>query len=274
MIRNKLFGIGLILTLIISVSFIGCSSDDDDETAGSGGGGGGDTAGQGGENGGPYTFTGVVQDLVTDDPVPDMPISALDNNDLSDLGITATSGADGTFTLEGIEAEEFCVKVGKTEDRIDSVTCNVPSDQQGRFVVSTELSVAVGINGLLYPDEDPNPDLPGASGGVYFIDGNGDEVPIDCATVEVENPREGSGMFYFKDGLPNKEATHTDITGRFLSTKLDAGPTTVVAYIDGAEVGRTTLPLLAPSSNGSTFNSNITRIYAEGVTSDPTPDCQ
>jgi len=283
MIRKKLFGIGLIITLIISVGLFGCSSDDDDDgTAGSGatgasGASGSDTGGTDDPNK-TYNFTGWVQDLVTKEPVPNMPISALNNEDLSELGITATSAADGTFALDGIPDKLFCVKVGKTEGddaRIDSVTCNIPSDSQNRFVVDTQLAVAESINGLLYGDEPVDPTLSGASGGVYYIDANGEEVAVDCATVEVENAREGADMWYFKDGLPSTDPSvnKTDITGRFLSTRVDPGPTTVIAYIDGKEVGRTTLPLLAPADNGSMYNSNITRIYVD-TTEDPTPNCQ
>jgi len=283
MIRNKLFGIGLIITLIISVSFIGCGGDDDDDVAGSGGGGGAGSSGSGGtENAGSspqqtYNFTGWVQDTASADVRPEgMTVRALSNDlNLTPLAPDTTTAAGGTFSFDNLEPDKMCIQVvgiEGDEGRIDTYTCNVDTNEKDRFVVSTTYQLAKQISdGILGDKADPN--LASASGAVYYKDENGKDQPVNCATVEVDPAGPDTFVVYFAGALPNPQLTRTDSGGRFLAFLLTPGMVNLKAIVNGEVIGTTSLPMKAPvESTGGQYNSNITRIYANQP-GDPTPDC-
>ncbi|MBN1652658.1 MAG: carboxypeptidase regulatory-like domain-containing protein [Deltaproteobacteria bacterium] len=280
MIREKLFKIGLIFILAIGLGLTGCTSEDDDEPTGGSGGSGGTAEPSGGNGGGSNEFTGKVQDTVTGEPVPNIKVVALGNDDMASLGKETTTDADGKFSFSGIEDDFFCVMVMGDEGeagRVDTTTCNIPSNQKDRFVVSTQFSITKAITGALYGEEPNDPSLASASGGVYWKNEAGAEFPVGCAKVEVEGAPEGADVWYFAGTLPDVKRTEevgmTDAGGRFLVTRLQPGTVVLNAYVGDKKIGSTSLFLKAPKdSTGGQFNSNITRIYADEP-GNPAPDC-
>lgn len=278
MFQNRLFGIGLIITLIISVEFIGCNNDDGTDTSSTGGttggGSGGGTAGTK-EPGGPYTFTGWVEDAVDHSRLEGLKVVALSNDDgITPLGPEATTAADGTFTLGNLEPEMMCIEIlgteGVDDPRIDSFTCNIETNEQDRFVVSTTSAIAEMIVTGMIGKSDPN--KASAAGAVYYWGEDGKEYPVNCATVRVVGAPDAK-VFYFVDTLPNKERVETDAAGRFLAMELDPGTVELEALVNGEVIGSISLPVQAPINlTGGQYSSNNTRIYADAP-GDPTPDC-
>lgn len=283
MIRNKLLGIGLIITLIIGVSFIGCGGDDDDDTAG-GSGGTGTTPGNN------NTFTGVLRSNLDETEIPNATVKALDNATLEELGSETVTGLKGEIELKNLPAGEVCIfalgNTGGDLPIIDTYTYNVESNEQNRDIYAIPVSVAEMIDGALCGPNDPT--MGGASGGVYYKNEAGDEFTLGCATVEVEPSTESTVVYYFQGGLPsvgdqNEPCDKADIgagriletsaNGRFYATNMPEGMVTLTAYVKGQAIGSTTLKVTLPqNSTGGLYNSNITRIYADAP-GNPAPDC-
>jgi hypothetical protein len=279
MIPNKLYKIGLIFALIMSVGLTGCKSDDDDETKnGNGGSNGGSKDASAGDDAGTsedgVTFTGRVVDVVESKAVPGIDVIPLSNDvDFTELGDKVTTDDDGKFTFEGLEDGLMCVKVMATEGdvpTVDTYTCNVPTDQQDIEVSTLQLTIAEMISSQLYPGVEPDPSMASASGFIVYKTDAGSEIPVDCATIEVEDETQEPDIFYFAGVMPDPKATQTDSMGRFLVTRLDPGEVTLIAKVDGEKIGEVTIPIQAPVESGAIFNSNITKIIAEG-TGDPSP---
>lgn len=228
------------------------------------------------------TFTGTVRDIVTDEPVPGMRVVALSNEDLSELGVETTTDASGEFSLEGILDKEICVLVVGTEGeerRIDSYHYNVSSKQEDRDFISFQFAIAEAINSMLYPSNGYSSELARIyglgfiTGSVYYKTEAGEEIPVDCATVEVAEATDDTDVFYFRAGLPDPTRVRTDTDGRLLIYWVPSGRVTLSAFVDGEKIGSVSLPIAAPKDSAEdTYRSNVVRIYADKP-GDPSPDC-
>lgn len=279
MIRDKLYKIGIIIALIMSVGLTGCKSDDSDDddddktqTGDSGDNGKSTDSGVSEDDDG---FTGVVRDVVSNQAVPDIEVVPLSNDvDFKELSDKVTTDSEGKFTFKDLDDGLMCVKVVATEGdnaRVDTYTCNIPTDQKDITVSSLPFAIADGISKGLYPDTDPDPTMASASGILVYETKDGNMIPVDCATIEVEDETQKPDIFYFEGLMPDEAATQTDSGGRFLVTRLNPGAVTLNALVDGEKIGSTTIPIQAPADSDATYNSNITRIIADD-TGDPTPD--
>jgi len=235
---------------------------------------------------GPYTLTGRVSDNVTILPVANIRVIALNNDDLSELGIETVTGPDGTFTLEGITEERICIQVAGTEgddERIDTYSCNVPSGEKDRELISCGYDVA----DMIISNTNPSFSIEGKSelakeygivaisGRVYYRDTAGEEIPVDCATVVVDEAIDDTYICYFEDTLPDPNRIQTDSGGRFLVTMLAPGEVHLSAFANGEKIGSVSTPIrppIDPASDKDLYSLYIVRIYAD-TPIDPTPDC-
>lgn len=274
MIRSKLYEIGLIFALIISVCQPGCNGDDDDDETkdDTGGSNGGNTDAGDSKDG--VTFTGVVKNVVTSEVVPDIEVVPLSNDvNFTELGPKVKTDENGEFAFKGLEEDVMCVKVLATEGEaamVDTYSCNVSTDQQALDVSSLPLSIASGISQMLYPGVEVDSTVASASGAIFYKTEDGYEIPVDCATIEVEEATDQTDIFYFDGVMPVTEATQTDNYGRFLVTRLPPGQVTINAMVDGEKIGSVSIPIQAPAKSGATYNSNVTWILADEI-GDPTP---
>jgi len=284
MTRNTLSKIVFVFILIIGIGVTGCDSNENATSEGAGG------TGEGGTGGGTNTFTGILRNNLDETPIPNAPVKALDNATLEELGREATSDIEGKFTITGLPDGEMCLfavgEMGGDYPRIDTYTYNVETNEKDRDIYSIPISVAELIDSMICG---PTSIVQGgASGGVYYYNEAGDEFPVDCATVEVEEATADTIVYYFQGGLPSvgvqdEPCDRSDLgagriletasSGRFYANNLPEGIVHLTAKVNGQPIGSTTLKVIAPkASTGGLYNSNITRIYVEG-TGDPTPDC-
>ena len=113
------------------------------------------------------------------------------------------------------------------------------------------------------------------SGGFYYIDVAGDEIPVNCATVEFAETIDDTGIWYFDGGLPDRNRVQTDSSGRFLVTFLAPGEVHLSAFANGEKIGSVSTPIrppIDPASDKDLYSLYVVRIYADTPV-DPTPDC-
>ncbi len=291
MTSKRISSLGFACVLALCLGLVGCGDDDDDGSAGASGGGagspaagsGGSTAGSGGEAGttpaGNNTMTGITRDLLTNDPVPNVTIRAMDNTTGDPLGIETTSGADGSFTVTGLPDGDVGLMVVGNESAatpyMDVYYYNIPSDTQDREILVYPMMIGGIVDGSLGPAD---PETGGASGEVRYEVG-GETYTVDCVVISV--PAQPDALVYYvndqaiPDTTLTEEKGRTIGNGRFYIRGLAEGPATIVAStLDGTELGTVTVPIaLIKEATGGQYNSNSTYILLEGVTSDPTPDC-
>jgi hypothetical protein len=164
--------------------------------------------------------------------------------------------------------------------RCDTYHFHISYDAQDQIISS----VATGINDAFnrMSQRPANPETTSALGAIYWRESDGKESMVGCATVEARSDghRDDSTTYYLnEEGFPDFEGTITETRAddsRYLITHIIPGEVTLVAKIDGREIGRTTVVLKAEkeASTGDDCLFNITRIYADSEGVDPTPkDC-
>jgi hypothetical protein len=152
---------------------------------------------------------------------------------------------------------------------------NIASDTQGHDVLIYPMALGSLVDNAL---GEANPETGGASGEVNYIGTDGERYPVDCVVITVDGQPDALIYYVNDSALPDpaltEEKGRTINNGRFYIRGLTPGPATIVASIDGAEVGRLNVPITPlKDATGGKYSSNSTRIVLEGVTSDPTPDC-
>lgn len=281
-------------SLFIGLNLIGCSSDDDETGAGGSsggntptGGGGTPTAGtngggssnpcmQGGKAGaGKNKITGTLKDSVTTtNTLSGMTLKVLDNETGADLGISTTSGSDGSFTLDGLPDGFVGIEVVGTDTdpaRIDTYTYNVATNATNRDIFSTLAAISDFITNALKLTEKPTTSP--VSGGVYYFDKNCNEWPVGCATVKVsDSSGQDSGKMYYFDAtkrLPDETLTETSTNGLFLAIEIPPGTATMRAFVGGAEVSDPDYPTVQPIVAGNDASTtkkavtHISRVYVK-----------
>lgn len=220
-------------------------------------------------------FTGIVRDAVSREPLAGVTVVALSNDTTFEmLSDEVTTADDGTFVFNDLEPDLMCIKVVGTEgedERVDTFSCNVSTNEHNRVVVSTPYAIAatsaLGLTCACDPTE------AAITGTVLYRTDDGQEKPVSCATVQVEGMTDAESIFYFTDTLPNPVRSRTDAGGRFLVLMVPPGLVQLTAIVNGEVIGNVSAPIQAPlDSTGGEFNSNIVHIYADQA-GDPTPDC-
>lgn len=271
-----------ILALGAALCLTGCGDDGGDDGAsgsnGSSGSGGSKGADDAGGGSGPTSFRAELQDptalVAINDPHE---IRVLDNATGDELGPKATSGPRGAVTIEDMPEGKvgFLVK-GVEPKTIDTYQFNIDARAQDETLWVVAKSTATLVPTLAQFTADPTKTA--ISGAVYWVNEDGEEEKVGCATVEFAGKGDAGDIRYFADSnLPTSSDMRADtnpLNGRFLVGNAPVGVQSVRAMVGGKEVGRTTLPLF-PRKDASDGEDNlcISNIYVDTDTN-PTPkDC-
>jgi hypothetical protein len=233
----------------------------------------------GGGGGGTVSFAAVVRDPTSDVTIEGTTVQALDNETGEPLGIEEVSGNNGAIAFEGLPAGKVAfLSVGQVGMTIDTYQYNIDADAQDEtlWVVAKSTAQIVPTLASLTPD----PESAAVSGAVYWVNADGVEEPVGCATIAFEGEGEATEYRYFGDNnLPTTlemQASTNLLNGRYFIGNAPTGVQRVSAQIDGESMGETTLVLFArKDSTDGEDNVCISNIYIEGVDENPTPaDCE
>ena len=227
---------------------------------------GGLLAGCGG-GGDSVDFRAYIQNFAGDDLVGGLEIEALSNETGDSLGITATSDGTGWVAFDWGDTEVgdkvgFLVK-GVPGDWHDTYQFDLDSDAQEERLWAVDETTYTGAPlaaGLVV--EDGKAIL---AGGMYFVETDGTENHLGCATVKA-NPEDGD-IRYFNDGgypttLETRDTTNP-LVAYFLIANLEPGEKTVEGFVEGEKIGETDLFVYADAIS-------ISNIYAD-TAEDPEP---
>lgn len=217
----------LLTILIVSLGLVFFSCGDDDSSEGG--------------------FKGTVIGFGSEDvPVPGVKVIALDNDTGEPItGFETVAEADGTVTFNGLPGERIGFKVFAKEEGgknvyIDTYQFNIRTDAQDETVWSVPMTVFLAGPAAAKLTVDPTKAI--AGGGAYWLDADGNEFPIECATLEVEG---GLGdVRYFNDsGFPSpidKNPSVNKANGYWIAANLPPGKVTFHAKVGDEIVGSTT----------------------------------
>ena len=221
-------------------------------------------------------LTGVTVEVVDDET--GLPVA----------GSTAVSGSDSKVTLMVDPCKKFGIKAHGMETHTDTYSYHVKPENSGK----PDQLVRMGSNNtsLLVPMAaiyDVKDDKAPGAGAVYWKTPSMEFYDVvGCAHVEElgGGSLEGQDLRYFADRLPSSLTSWplskgTRIgDGKFFIGNMTPGKHTIVAKVDGTEIGRTDL-MVFPRSQGSTMvgghpaNLFLAGVYidAEAGAKNPTP---
>jgi len=216
-------------------------------------------------------FNAYIQHFGGDDYVSGLVVEALDNTTGNSLGITATSDAAGwvTFgwgdTQVGDKVGFLCKAV--PGDWHDTYQFNIDSTSHDARLWAVDETTYSGAP--LYAGLTIEAGKAMMTGGLYFVEANGTENHIGCATVKT-NPEDGDVRYFGDNGMPAPLATRdttNPLVAYFLIANMNPGSKVAEAYVDTEKIGETTFHVYADAMT-------ITNIYTDNAT-DPEPDyCQ
>ncbi|HUU01681.1 MAG TPA: hypothetical protein VM425_09590 [Myxococcota bacterium] len=224
-----------------------------------------------GSSGGGASFRAYIQHFGGDDLVDGLDVEALDNTTGDSLGITAKSDATGWVTFEwgdtqvGAEVGFLCKAVpGDWHDTYQFNIDSAAQDERLWAVDETTYSGAPLMAGLTI-----TPGKAIMAGGLYFVEADGTENHIGCATVKT-NPEDGEVRYFGDNGMPAPLATRdttNPLVAYFLIANMNPGTKVTEAYIDADKLGQTDLHVYADAIS-------ISNIYTDKAI-DPEPaNCQ
>ncbi len=235
-----------------------------------------------GEDGGKVTFKGYLQHFGGDDKVALIEIRVLDNQTGADVGISSRTDATGWVTFsedlpgdaEGLVGFRAVGTTVSGATYIDTYQFNIAGDAIGEKLWVVDETTYLGapqMAGITKQDGSFGLD-PGTAvlaGGVYFVEADGVENHIGCATAKTD-PESGQVRYFGNNGLPttlDSRATTNPLVAYYLVANITPGQVTARAYMDGTEIGATRLHVYADAVS-------ISNIYATTAT-DPEPaGCQ
>ncbi|HOX46015.1 MAG TPA: hypothetical protein PK668_20600 [Myxococcota bacterium] len=231
-----------------------------------------------GEDGGKVTFKAYLQHFGGDDKVAGIEIRALDNETGTDLGISATTDATGWVTFSedlpgdaaGLVGFRSVGAVISGSTYVDTYQFNILGtalEEKLWVVDETTYLGAPMMAGITKQDGTfgLDPDTAVLAGGIYFVEANGTENHIGCATARTD-PESGQVRYFGDNGMPttlDSRDTTNPIIAYYLVANITPGRVTARAYVDGTEIGSTGLHVYANAVS-------ISNIYAETAT-DPEP---
>lgn len=227
--------------------------------------------GCGGGDGGTSSFKAYIQHFGGDDLVDGLEVEALDNETGDGLGITVTSDATGWVTFDwgdtqvGDKVGFLCKAVpGDWHDTYQFDLDSTAQDERLWAVDETTYAGAPLMAGLTIEAGKAI-----MAGGLYFVEADGTENHIGCATVKT-NPEDGEVRYFGDNGMPaplTTRDTTNPLVAYFLIANMNPGTKTVEAYVDTEMIGQTDLHVYADAIS-------ISNIYTDKAT-DPEPsDCQ
>ncbi len=238
--------------------------------------------GCGGGNGDKPTFKAYLQHFGGDDWVGGIQIEVLDNDTGDEVGISATSDAEGyvTFTealpgtLCGFRAVGSEVGGAMYVDTYQfNIDCAALDERLWVVDETTYLGVPL-MAGITKNDGTPGlePGTAVLAGGIYFEEGEEPSIVenhIGCATAATD-PEDGQVRYFGDNGLPTtldaRDSTNP-LVAYYVVANLAPGSTLVKAFVDGTEIGSTSLHVYADAVSISNIYSQP---EAEGGT-DPEP---
>ncbi len=225
--------------------------------------GGGGTSGS--------TFKAYIQHFGGDDLVDGLEVEALDNTTGDSLGLTATSDATGWVTFAWGDTQ--------VDDKVGFLCKAVPGDWHDTY--QFDLDSSAQDERLWAVDETTYSGAPLMAGltieagkaimagGLYFVEADGTENHIGCATVKT-NPEDGEVRYFGDNGMPaplTTRETTNPLVAYFLIANMNPGTKVAEAYVDTEKIGQTDLHVYADAIS-------ISNIYTDKAT-DPEPtDCQ
>jgi len=231
--------------------------------------------GQDGEPAELMDFAGMVEGFGMDGQlVAGVTVEIFDNATGKGTGTTQVSDGDGNVVFADLEKGKMygfkCTLANYKNTFVWNIEAGLMAEETLWIVPNTVYQMALGLAGLT---QDESKSV--VAGAVYWLENNGDETGIGCATVtslpatdDVRYMAEGNGL---PTTLANQSATgcaDTEGNGRYVAGNLDPGSVTLTATSeDGEFIGETTLW----SIKGSIAVSNIYPI--DTVTANPTGGC-
>ena len=221
-------------------------------------------------------FIGMVEGFgMNGQLVSEVTVELFDNETGEGTGTIQVSDADGYVTFPGLEKGKLygfkCTLDNYKTTFVWNIEAGLEAEETIWIVPNTVFQMALGLAGLTQDDKKSV-----VAGAVYWLEDNGDETGIGCATVTSEPATEDIRYMAEGNGLPttleNQSATgcsNTEGNGRYVAGNLPPGQVTLTAVSEAGDViGSTTLW----SIKGSIAVSNI---YPDDtVTKNPTPgDC-
>jgi hypothetical protein len=235
-----------------------------------------------GGGGGKVTFKAYMQNFGGDDKVAGVEVRVLDNLTGADLGISERTDATGWVSFYDALPGDANSLVGfrsvggraGNANYVDTYQFNIKNDElEERLWIVSETTYLGAPLMAGVTKEDGNPGLdPGKAvlaGGIYFVEADGWENHIGCATARTD-PDSGQVRYFGNNGLPTTletRSTTNPLVAYYLVANTAPGPVTVRAFMDGTEIGSTRLHLFADAVA-------ISNIYAT-TAADPEPvGCQ
>ncbi|MBI5529327.1 MAG: carboxypeptidase regulatory-like domain-containing protein [Deltaproteobacteria bacterium] len=271
--KNLLGILALAIACTIPALLMNCGEDEPPATGDGGGGGGGDTGGSDGGvtiedagEGQPKSISGTVTDFQSKQPVADVTVELYDDDNGASLGISGTSGADGTITLDGIPASKGKVGVKTTKaDNMDTIQYHFDSGATGEtFYIISQTTVSL-IAGILGVTIDPAKGV--AAGSVYYGPST-DEEPIGCATVATD-PAGGEIHYMDNSGIPTKDRDTKGTNpknGYFSILNMEPGAININATVGGA-----TESSILPKLDANTVAISNVRFLKDKYAANPQP---
>lgn len=270
----------IVMALFLALSFAACESDSDDkgtedtttaeDTNTAGDGAGGDTAVA------DKSFTGILIDFKSKTQIAGATVTVLDNDtgepmkDAAGVVMETTSGAAGevAFTFPGTLDKVGFLAV--LDGQKDTYQFQLPADGVEETLWSVDTQTYVGAPALAGVAQEAT--LGVLAGGIYYVNADGEEEAIGCATADTD-PAGGEVRYFGASGLPttlDKQPSVNPAIPYYLIANIPVGKTTIKAFdSEGNEIGDTFIHSVA----GAICIGNI---YAnDTVTTNPTPaTCQ
>jgi len=232
-----------------------------------------------GGNGGAQ-FRGRVIDFASGkaDPVPKpgMTVVALNDETGESLNIEAVADSMGYVTFEGLpEGRVGFLSVGVTGETVDTYQFNIDSAAQDEILWSVDLGTYQMAPALAGYAQDGNKGA--AAGATYWLDAQGNEVPVGCSTIQGDY--DSGDIRYFGDNnLPTKLLADDPDDGRDNINPLNGywlvgnivpvnEPVIIEGFMDTQSLG-TVRYFAYPNS------VSIGNIYYEGASNPQPSDCQ
>ena len=239
---------------------------------------------------GPSDFMGTIVESTQDKPITsdqlELTVTALDNVTGAPLaGKEAMTDMGGKVAFTQLPAEVGFKVKGVMAQAIDTYTFNIGSNEQGKLLrvvaKSSVLTVKTVANVTL------NPELADLAGAIYWRNGAGQDEPVGCATVTIDDGM-GEIRYFASNNLPTtnvalpsapnlevRTATNP-LNGKFFITGASLKTHTVTATLNGVKLGSATLPVFKGTESTDHENAiSLTDIMVEGMSANPTPaDCK